>query len=114
MPQKQPVLGPACKHAVRLFRAFRDKVVDKNSYVCFASLQHQWGAPLNFQCSVGAGNQTLSRRLFISRRSVNLAGKIQPVDQLRLERREELGWRKIIVFHSVARTHYLSLLQSGN
>src|SRR5262249_44936777 len=101
MSQRQPVFGSASKHSVRLFCAFGDQVIDKNSYVGFASLQHQGRTPLNFQSSISAGNQTLSRRLFVPGRSVDLAGEIQSSDQLRFEGRQKLCWRKIVVLHSV-------------
>src|SRR5215470_2118148 len=114
MSQKQSVLSPACKHAVRLFGTFRDEVINKDSDICFVSLQHQRRAPSNFQSSVGFRNQALSCRFFIPRCSVDLPRKIQPFDPLCFESREKLDWRKIIVFDSVARAHYLSTFESWN
>src|SRR5262245_15303580 len=112
MSQEEALLSAAGKHAIRLLRTFSDKVIDKNSYVCLASRQDEGGTLLNFECCVGSRNQTLTCCLFITRRSVNLAGKIQSADQLCFECREKLSGWEVIVFDSVTRAHYLGPFQS--
>src|SRR6476620_2598560 len=107
MPQKESILSSARKHAIRLLRSLDDQVVNQDAYICFSPVQDKGRATLNFQSRVGPCDQTLGSCLFVSRSAVNLAGKVEPVDELCLQSRKELRWREIIIFDGVARPHDL-------
>src|SRR5207302_10602098 len=82
VPQKQSVLGKACKHPIGLFSSLGDEIVNENADIGFPPIPDKWWKSLNLQSGVRSGNQTLSRRLLVPRGAVHLSGKIQPVDLL--------------------------------
>ena len=51
---------------------------------------------------VDSGHQTLTRRLFVARRSVDLAGKVQAFKPLGLQCVVQLSGREVIVFNGIA------------
>jgi hypothetical protein len=78
--QKQSIFCSARKHSIRLFGSSRDQIVNQDTNVSLSSGEEKWRTVLNFQSRIGSGDQALCRCLFVSRRAVNLAGKIEPAD----------------------------------
>ena len=46
--KKQPVLRPACKHAVRFIRPFGHQIINKDADVPFVAPMIRGSAPLTF------------------------------------------------------------------
>src|SRR5438105_10019224 len=51
VPQKQSVLGTACKHPIRLFSSFGDEIVNENADIGFPPIQDKWWKSLNLNAA---------------------------------------------------------------
>ena len=63
---------------------------------------------------VDSCHQSLSRRLFVSRRTVHLPGEVETPDEFRFERVMQLRRRKIIVFDGISGTEDVQIFESGD
>src|SRR4030095_3829137 len=112
--QKQSFLSTTCKHTIRLFCSFSDKIINENTCVRLFPAQHEWRATLGLQSSVSSSNHALSCRLFVPRGAIDLAGKIEPADQLSFQRGLELRRREVVIFHCIPWPHDLGLPETRN
>src|SRR2546427_3412407 len=74
-PQMQSELGARGEHAVGLVRALRDQVVNQDRGVGFRPVEDKRRLALHFESSVNPSHYSLTRSLFIARRTVDLSGE---------------------------------------
>ena len=93
----------ACRHhTIRLVCAFGDKVVYKHADVRLVPCKNQSVFAVYFSCGVYAGNQTLSRRFFVSAASVHLPCREQSFHRLAFKRRKHPERIETIILYCVA------------
>src|SRR3712207_6768130 len=90
MAERESVFCAGGEHPVRLVNALSDEVVDQYTYVGVLSGEAKIGTFLRHECGIDAGNETLTGRLFIPGRPVNLSGMKKPFDPDRFEIRGQL------------------------
>ena len=67
---------------------------------------------MDFKMGIHSGNQSLSRRFFISCGSVDLTGKIKILYILQFKSWLELGRIEIVILDSISRTEYLGIFKT--
>ena len=110
--EQQAVLRSRGEHSIRLEAAFRDQVVDENSDVRLVARELESIATQHTTRGVDAGDETLRRRFFVARRSVDLSREKQSLDTFRLEVSVQLGRLNEVVLHGVARAEQHRVLES--
>src|SRR5208282_4689830 len=108
------MLGAAREHPVGLVSSLGHEVVDEDSNVGFVPPQDDRSRSPSLACCVYARDQTLTSRLLISGRSVDLTRQKQILDLLRLERWIKLGRRRKIIFDRIGRAQKDCILKAGN
>ena len=113
MPQQQAIFGPRREHPVGFVHAPCNQVIDQDTQVGLAAVEHQRGTICQSQRGVGAGQQPLSGRLLVAGGSIELAGKIESLDSTGLQRRVELRGSGEVVLDRVAVPHDLGFLETS-
>src|SRR5208282_3813916 len=90
------------------------KVVDEHSNIGFRAAQDQRSRLTELERRVCPGDQALRGGFLVAGGPIDLSGKIEALDPLRLERGEELDRRAIIIFDSVAGAHDFRALEPGD
>src|SRR5438045_319327 len=76
-PQQQTILSTRCMQTIWLTHWTRDQVIDKDTDVGFVSPKHKPVLAAHMQGGIDTCHDPLSRRLFVSRRTVDLASQKQ-------------------------------------
>ncbi len=113
-PQEQAVLGAAREHAIGLARAAGDEVVDQHAEVTLAALRHPGLAALHLERGVDAGDQALGGGFFVAGGAVDLAGEVQPADELGLERGAQVPRIEEVVLDGVAGAGEMRILEAAD
>ncbi len=100
--QRKPVFGAGSEHPVRLAHALGGQIVDHDPDIRLSPVQHRQRLPACLSCGVDARESALPGSLFVSRRSVDLAGQKDPVMSPGLQSRIERPRINIVVFDRVA------------
>src|SRR6266568_8997722 len=114
LPQQQPIFCTRCKHAIRLFCAESNQVVDHDADIGLAPVKNKRVTPLYPESRVDAGDKSLPRGFFITGGAVDLAGMVQIFDPLRFEGDMELNRVNVIIFDGVCRTHDFDILKADD
>src|SRR6185437_10183368 len=107
-------LGTGGEQAVRLVHATRHEIVDQHSDVRRVSAKYDRVSTRAGEAGVQAGNYSLSGRFLVARRAVDLAGEVQAIYGLDLQRRVELRRRIVIVFDRITRAVHAGALEPGD
>ena len=110
----QTELGARSEHAVRLFGAFRNQIVDQNGRVRFCAVEHQRRLFLHLQRRVNSGHDSLARRFFVPRRPIDLPREKQSGNLFRFQRALEFRGIDRIVLNRVPRPHHLGAIEPGD
>jgi hypothetical protein len=86
----------------------------KNPGIPFGPANHHSLFPAQPARRVDPGNQSLTTRLFIPRRPVDLPGQIQTLDRLHRQRMIQFPRVDRVILDGVPRPNHLRLLQPGN
>src|ERR1700736_2302507 len=100
------------KHAIRLIRALRNQIVDKNRRISLSAVENQRSHVLHLQRSIDPRHQSLTRSLFISRSTIDLAAQKKIGNLLGLERPLKLSGINRVVFDGVAGPQHLRILEA--
>ncbi len=77
-PKREPEFGTRCEHAIGLADTARGEIIDHHPDIALRPAEMQRLAALRLQCRIETSDQPLRRRLFITRRAVDLPGQEQP------------------------------------
>src|SRR5271156_4896719 len=77
-PQRQPIFGTRCEHAIGLGDAPSDEVVDHHADIAFGAVEHDRRATMGARSGIKAGDETLRGSLLIAGGAVDLTGEEQP------------------------------------
>ena len=114
LAEQQSIFRARRHHSIRLIGSLRHQIVDQHTDICLRAFEHQRFIALDHHRRVDPRHQSLRRRLLISRRSVRLPRREQPVDHFELERRLQLQRIDAIILDRIARTHDLRPLEPGD
>jgi len=108
------VLAAGGEHAIGLGDALGDEVVDHDADEAVRPAQGEWWPALRRQPGVGAGDDSLAGGFLVAGRAVDLAGEIQPADELGLEGGFEVAGVDVVVFDAVAGLEHVHVLQTAD
>src|ERR1700722_3394739 len=91
LSEQQAVFGAGSKHAVRLDRALRHKVVNENADISLVAAKDDRLFALHSAGGVNAGHEPLRTCFLITGSPVDLASQVKVAADLGLKRRMELG-----------------------
>ncbi len=107
------MLRPAGEHPVRFGRRLRDQIVAQHADVRLLTTEDDVGTAVAGEVRrVDAGDEALSRGLFVAAGAVDLPGKKQSADLLGLQRRRDLRRPDHVVLDGVPPPDDLSMLQA--
>ena len=114
LPQRNGILRPRCHHAVGLFRALRNKVVNEHADIRLVPPENKGRLFHNLKRRVNSRNQPLRRGFFVTRSSVNLPRAVNPFDFFKFKRRQNIQSVYAVVLYRVCVSHYLAVLKPRN
>ena len=90
LAQQEPSFRARREHPIRFVRALCNQIVDKDADVGFVAGENNRRNVLQEPCRVDPRDESLRRRLFVSRRAVHLSGEEKSVQPFRFQRRVEI------------------------
>ncbi len=107
------VFRPGGEHAVRLFGAEGDQVVDHDADVGVGAAEDEWLLTAHGEGGVDAGHQALSGGFLVAGSAVGLPGDVEAGEHFGFQGGIQLGGVDVVVLHGVSRTDDFGVLQSG-
>ena len=101
LTQKNAVFRPRGKHTIRLINPLIDQVIDQHANVSLVPSQHERIFTFQFPMCIDSRHQTLRSSFLVTRRSIDLAGEEQPVDNAGFQGIIQILRIEIVVFHRI-------------
>ena len=114
LPQKETVFGSAGEHPVGLGRATRHEVVEHHADIGLMPGNGERWLAQALQSGVRASDESLRGGLLVAGGAIDLAGKIEARQALRLESCVELGGWAVVVFHRISGTEDFGILEAAH
>ena len=103
--QAQAVLGARGEHTIGLGNTLQGQIIDHHGNVAVRTIQPGCLPAERRRGRLKPGNQTLRRRLFVTGRSVDLPGTVEPGDGPNLQVGRQCAGINMVVLHRIARLH---------
>ena len=114
LTKQDTILSSAGEHTVGFIDTLGHKIVDKHADIRFITTQDKRLLAFHLKRCIGARNKSLSCRLLVARRAIDLTCEIETRDELRLERVAQLRRVEIVVFDGITRTISHGVAKSRN
>ena len=114
LAQQQPIFGATGEHPVRFHRTPRNQIVDHDPNVGLAPARCPGLAIQNPERGIETRNQPLSRRLLVTRRAIDLAGKVETRQGFGLQAGMQITGIEVIVFDRIPWPRDMRLLEPPN
>ena len=112
--QVKAELGPRGKHAVGLVSSLGDQVVDQNACVSFRAVERERLFVADEAGGVDARHKPLASGFFVARGSVDLTGKVKPLELFDAQRTVEFGGIDGVILDGVAGAQQFGVFKTGN
>ena len=100
--QREPIFRPTGEHAVGLANPTRDQIVDHHPDIGLVATQDHGVLPVSRAGSIQPRHETLRARFLIARRAIDLTGKVQAGQALRVQAGQQFTRIDIVIFDGVA------------
>ena len=111
LAQQYAIFGAGGEHTVWLVHTLCHQIVDQHPYVSLVAGEGELPVAARLEGGIDSGEQTLSGRLLVTGRAVDLPREIQAVDKLRLKGVAQLRGVKEVILYGIARAQNPDVLK---